>query len=396
MAANGHIYETYARPEIRLVRGEGVRVFAEDGAEYLDCMSGVAVNSLGHAHPHLVAALTEQAGRLWHLSNVFVIPGQEQLAKRLCDASFADRVFFTNSGTEAIECAIKTARRYHYAAGAPQRNEIITFEGAFHGRTLAAISAGGQEKYLEGFAPRMPGFRQVPFADHEALLNAVNDTTAAILVEPIQGEGGIRVASPHWLRQLRQLCTERGVLLIYDEIQCGIGRTGKLFAYEWPDAPPDIMAIAKGIGGGFPLGACLATEEAAAGMTVGTHGTTFGGNPLAMAVGNAVLDIVLADGFLDHVRQMGKLLRQQLAEIADAFPGHIETIRGDGLMQGIKMKTPNSEAVAAMRQERLLTVAAGDNVVRVMPPLIIGVEDLRDMRDRMHRAFAGLRSPASH
>jgi acetylornithine/N-succinyldiaminopimelate aminotransferase len=395
MKANGHIFGTYARADIRLVRGEGVRLFADDGTEYLDCMSGVAVNSLGHAHPHLVAALTEQANRLWHLSNVFVIPGQEELAKRLCEASFADRVFFTNSGVEAIECAIKTARRYHYVKGNPQRNEIITFEGAFHGRTLAAISAGGQEKYLEGFGPRTPGFRQVPFADHEALLEAVGETTAAILVEPVQGEGGIRVAPPHWLRQLRQLCSERGILLIYDEIQCGIGRTGRLFAYEWPDAPPDIMAIAKGIGGGFPLGACLATEDAASGMTVGMHGTTFGGNPLAMAVGNAVLDIVLGDGFLEHVRDMGKLLRQQLAEIADAHPGHVETIRGEGLMQGIKMRTPNTEAIVAMRKERLLTVGAGDNFVRVMPPLIVGAEDLRDMRDRMHRALAGLPAAAA-
>jgi acetylornithine/N-succinyldiaminopimelate aminotransferase len=390
MAANGHIFSTFARADTKFVRGEGVRLYAEDGTEFLDCMSGIAVNSLGHAHPHLVEALAGQASQLWHLSNVFEIPGQERLARRLCEASFADRVFFTNSGTEAIECAIKTARRYHFSLGAPQRNRIITFEGAFHGRTLAAIAAGGQEKYLEGFEPRVPGFRQLPFGDHEAVLAAVDDQTAAILVEPIQGEGGIRAASHQWLRQLRQLCTERGVLLIYDEVQCGIGRTGKFFAHEWAGAAPDILAVAKGLGGGFPVGACLATEAAASGMTLGTHGTTFGGNPLAMAVGNAVLDVVLGEGFLDHVSEMGKVLRQQLAEIADAFPRHVEAIRGDGLMQGIKMKTPNTDAVAAMRGERLLTVTAGENVIRVMPPLIVNADDLRDMRERMHRAYAKL------
>ncbi len=394
MGANGHIFSTFARAETRFVRGEGVHLYAEDGTEYLDCMAGIAVNSLGHAHPHLVAALSEQAGRLWHLSNVYEIPGQERLVQRLCAASFADSVFFTNSGTEAIECAIKTARRYHFVNGAPQRNQIITFEGAFHGRSLAAISAGGQEKYLEGFAPRMPGFLQAPFADHDALLKLIGDDTAAIMVEPIQGEGGIRAAPPQWLRRLRQLCDERGILLIYDEVQCGIGRTGKLFAYEWSGAAPDIMALAKGLGGGFPVGACLATEAAAAGMTLGTHGTTFGGNPLAMAVANAVLDVVLSDGFLDHVAEMGKLLRQQLAEIADAFPRHVEAIRGEGLMQGIKMKSPSSDAVAAMRKERLLTIAAGDNVIRVMPPLIVTDADLREMRDRMQRAFAGLANGA--
>jgi acetylornithine/N-succinyldiaminopimelate aminotransferase len=385
-----HVFSTYAQPEQVFVRGEGVRLFDESGRDYVDCTSGIAVNALGHAHPHLVAALREQAGKLWHTSNIFRIPDQDRLADRLCAASFADRVFFGNSGAEAIECAIKTARRYHYSRGEPQRVDIITFEGAFHGRTLAAINAGGQAKYLEGFGPRLPGFVHLPFGDHEALKAAVGPTTAAILIEPIQGEGGIRAVPPQCLRGLRKLCDETGVLLIYDEIQTGMGRTGRLFAHEWADAAPDIMALAKGLGGGFPVGACLATEAAASGMTVGTHGTTFGGNPLAMAVGNAVLDVMLADGFLEHVRDMGKLLRQHLAELVDNHSSHLEGVRGEGLLMGLKARIPNTEIIAAMRAEGVLTVGAGDNVIRVLPPLVVEAADLRDMRARMDKALAGL------
>jgi acetylornithine/N-succinyldiaminopimelate aminotransferase len=390
MQASHHVYATYSRPDVVFERGEGVRLFDSAGRDYIDCASGVAVCSLGHAHPHLVRALTEQAGKLWHTSNVFRIPGQERLADRLCAATFADRVFFTNSGAEAIECAIKTARRYHYSRGNPQRNEIVTFSGAFHGRTLAAIAAGGQEKYLEGFEPRMPGFVHLPFGDHEALQKAVNERTAGILVEPIQGEGGIRPVPPQCLRGLRELCDRHGILLIYDEVQTGLGRTGKLFAHEWSGAAPDIMASAKGLGGGFPVGACLATEAAASGMTVGAHGSTYGGNPLAMAVANAVLDVVLADGFLESVRESGKLLRQVLAGIADGHARFVESIRGEGLLMGMKMRTPNAEAIAALRQAGVLTVAAGDNVIRVMPPLIVEAADLRELGHRMDAGFAAL------
>lgn len=394
MSTTNHVYATYTRPDVVFERGEGVRLFDANGRDYIDCASGVAVSSLGHAHPHLVRALAEQAGKLWHVSNVFRIPGQERLADRLCAATFADRVFFTNSGTEAIECAIKTARRCHYSQGNPQRNEIVTFSGAFHGRTLAAIAAGGQEKYLEGFEPRMPGFIQVPFGDHKALEAAIGERTAAILIEPIQGEGGVRPVPPQCLRGLRELCDRHGILLIYDEVQCGLGRTGKLFAHEWSGATPDIMASAKGLGGGFPVGACLATEAAAAGMTVGAHGSTYGGNPLAMAVANAVLDVVLGDGFLEQVREAGKLLRQQLAGIADGYPQFVEGVRGEGLLMGMKMRTPNGEAIAALRQAGVLTVAAGDNVIRVMPPLVIGADELRQMGHRMEAGFAQLAKSA--
>ena len=386
-----HIFATYAQPEIEFERGEGVRLFDVTGADYIDCTSGIAVNALGHAHPHLVDALREQAGKLWHTSNIFRIKGQDRLADRLCEATFADRVFFTNSGAEAVECAIKTARRYHYSKGHPERINIITFEGAFHGRTLATIAAGGQAKYLEGFGPKAPGFIQVPFGDHEALKAAIDNETAAILIEPIQGEGGIRPVPPQCLRGLRELCDQNGILLIYDEIQTGMGRTGKLFAHEWSGASPDILAAAKGLGGGFPVGACLATEDAASGMTVGTHGTTFGGNPLAMAVGNAVLDVILADGFLDHVKEMGKVLRQQLAGLVDSYPDLLEAVRGDGLLQGIKARVPNTEVIAALRSERLLAVGAGDNVIRFAPPLIITAEELREAFERADKALSKMR-----
>ncbi len=383
---------TYARADVAFERGEGAYLFDGNGNRYLDFGAGVAVNALGHAHPHLVAALTEQAGRLWHTSNLYRVPGQEKLARRLIEATFADTVFFTNSGVEAIECAIKTARRYHFANGAPERFRIVTFEGAFHGRTLAAIAAGGQAKYLEGFGPKVEGFDQVPLGDEKALLAAVSDATAALLIEPIQGEGGLRPVAPEFLRMLRRLCDERGMLLIFDEIQTGIGRTGKLFAHEWAAVEPDIMAIAKGIGGGFPVGACLATAEAAKGMTTGTHGTTFGGNPLAMAVGNAVLDVVLAPGFLEHVRDVANYARQQLARLVAEHPNVFEDVRGEGLMLGVKMRVPNTEFVSELLKRRMLAVGAGDNVVRLLPPLIIEETQVREALSILSDAAAAFES----
>lgn len=386
MADATPLYDTYARAPLRFERGEGVWLIAEDGTRYLDFAAGVAVNSLGHAHPHLVSALKEQAEKVWHLSNLYEVPGQESLSRRLTDATFADKVFFTNSGAEALECAIKTARRYHFAKGQPEKFHIITFEGAFHGRTLATIAAGGQAKYLEGFGPKAPGFYQVPFNDMTALKAAITEETAAILIEPIQGEGGIRTVSKEFLQELRALCDEYGLLLILDEVQCGIGRTGKLFAYEWAGITPDIMAVAKGIGGGFPLGACLATADAASGMVAGTHGSTYGGNPLAMAVGNAVLDVVLADDFLQHVRDVSLVFRQGLASLADRFPDVIEQVRGEGLMLGIKAKVPSADLLKAIRAERLLAVPAGENVIRLLPPLVTTADEAREGLARLERA----------
>ncbi|PYE86396.1 aspartate aminotransferase family protein [Phyllobacterium leguminum] len=380
------LYDTFNRAALRFERGEGVWLFTDKGERYLDFAAGVAVNSLGHSHPHLVNALTSQAEKLWHVSNLYEIPGQEKLGKRLVDATFADKVFFTNSGAEAIECAIKTARRYHYVNGHPERYRIVTFEGAFHGRTLATIAAGGQAKYLEGFGPKVEGFDQVPFGDEKALKAAITPETAAILIEPVQGEGGLRVASEDSLRSLRKLCDENGLLLILDEVQSGVGRTGKLFAHEWAGITPDIVAIAKGIGGGFPMGACLATAEAAKGMTSGVHGTTFGGNPLAMAVGNAVLDLILADGFLEHVRDISLLFKQGLASIADRYPDVVAEVRGRGLLTGIKCVVPNTEFVQALHDEHLLSVAAGDNAVRLLPPLIITEDEARQGLARIEAA----------
>jgi acetylornithine/N-succinyldiaminopimelate aminotransferase len=380
------LYDTYARAPLRFERGEGVWLIAEDGTRYLDFAAGVAVNSLGHAHPHLVSALKEQADKVWHLSNLYEVPGQESLSRRLTEATFADKVFFTNSGAEALECAIKTARRYHFSKGQPEKFHIITFEGAFHGRTLATIAAGGQAKYLEGFGPKAPGFYQVPFGDMAALKAAISEETAAILIEPIQGEGGIRTVPKEFMQELRSLCDEYGLLLILDEVQSGVGRTGKLFAHEWAGVTPDIMAVAKGIGGGFPLGACLATGEAASGMVVGTHGSTYGGNPLAMAVGNAVLDVILADDFLQHVRDVSLVFRQGLASLADRFPDVIEEIRGEGLMLGIKAKVPSADLLKAIRAERLLAVPAGENVIRLLPPLVTTAEEAREGLARLERA----------
>jgi acetylornithine/N-succinyldiaminopimelate aminotransferase len=381
---------TYARAEVSFERGEGPWLIGRGGERYLDFGAGIAVNALGHAHPHLVEALTQQAGKLWHTSNLYRIPEGEHLAQRLVDATFADVVFFANSGAEANEAAIKMARKHHAANDQPERFRIVTFEGAFHGRTLATIAAGGQKKYLEGFGPKVEGFDQVPFGDHEALHAAITPETAAILIEPIQGEGGIRPVPRQCLRGLRELCDEHGLLLVFDEIQTGVGRTGKLFAYEWSGITPDIMSVAKGIGGGFPLGACLATADAATGMTVGSHGTTFGGNPLAMAVGNAVLDVVLAPGFLDHVRRVGLLLKQRLAEIKDRHPAVIAEIRGEGLMIGLRTHVANTDLIDAARREKLILIGAGDNVARLLPPLIITESDVAEAMSRLEAACAAL------
>jgi acetylornithine/N-succinyldiaminopimelate aminotransferase len=381
-----HLLPTYARADVAFVRGGGAYLFDEHGKRYLDFGAGVAVNALGHAHPHLVEALREQAGKLWHTSNLYRVPGQEKLARRLIEATFADTVFFTNSGVEAIEASIKTARRYHFANGAAERFRIITFEGAFHGRTLAAIAAGGQAKYLEGFGPKVEGFDQVPFGDEKALLAAVSVATAALLIEPIQGEGGLRPVPPEFLRLLRRLCDGSGMLLIFDEIQTGIGRTGKLFAHEWAGVEPDIMAIAKGIGGGFPMGACLATAEAAKGMTTGTHGTTFGGNLLAMAVGNAVLDAVLAPEFLEQVQRVGNYAKQQFSSLIAEHPSVFEDLRGEGLMLGLKMRVPNAEFIDTLRAHGMLAIAAGDNVVRLLPPLIIEENQVREAMEKLSAA----------
>ncbi|QFR34342.1 aspartate aminotransferase family protein [Ancylobacter sp. TS-1] len=393
------ILPTYNRVDLVFERGEGAWLFTRDGQRYLDFTAGIAVNVLGHAHPHLVAALTEQAGKLWHLSNLFRIEGGERLAARLVAATFADTMFFTNSGAEALECAIKMARKYHSANGQPERARIITFEGAFHGRTLATIAAGGNPKYLEGFGPAMPGFDQVPFGDFEAVKAALTPETGAILIEPVQGEGGVRTAPWAFLRALRALCDEHGLLLILDEVQCGVGRTGKFFAHEWAGITPDIMAVAKGIGGGFPVGACLATEEAARGMTAGTHGSTYGGNPLAMSVANAVLDVVLADGFLDAVLANATRLRQRLAELKDRHPAVIAEVRGEGLLLGLRTLVPNTELIAAMREEHMLAPAAADNVVRLLPPLTIGAAEIDAAFDKLDAACTriedGLRAGAA-
>ena len=389
-AVTSHLLPTYSRVDLAFERGEGVWLVATNGERYLDFTSGVAVNALGHAHPHLVQALTEQAQKLWHVSNLYRIPEGEKLADRLCAATFADTVFFQNSGAEAIECAIKMARKYQSASGKPERYRIVTFEGAFHGRTLAALAATGNKKYLDGFGPPMPGFDQVPFNDLGAVKKAIGPETAAILIEPVMGEGGVRVVPPEFLRALRKLCDDNGLLLIFDEIQTGIGRTGDLFAYQHTGVAPDIMTIAKALGGGFPVGACLATTEASKGMTAGTHGSTFGGNPLAMAVGNAVMDVVTAKGFLDNVKNSALLFRQKLAELKDRHSSVLAEVRGDGLLMGLRMVPPAAEMVDELRAEKMITVAAGDNVVRLLPPLIINEAEIAEAVARIDRACTRL------
>lgn len=391
------LYDTYNRAALRFERGEGVWLITEDGDRYMDFAAGIAVNSLGHAHPHLVGELKAQADKVWHLSNVYEIPGQEKLAQRLVDATFADKVFFTNSGAEALECAIKTTRRYHYVNGHPERFRIVTFEGAFHGRTYAAINAGGNEKYLEGFGPRMEGFDQVTLTgdvakDLAAVKALTGPATAAILIEPLQGESGVRVIAPEFLRAVRKLCDQTGTLLVLDEIQTGVGRTGRLFAHEWIGITPDIMTVAKAIGGGFPLGAVLATADAANGMTVGTHGTTYGGNPLAMAVGNEALDMVLEPGFLDHVNRIAGFMAQQLGALVAGHPAIFSGLRGQGLMLGLTMKVPNTDFINAAREAGVIVLPAGDNVVRLLPALTISEDEVREGMAAMDRAAAALES----
>jgi len=385
-----HLLPTYARVDLAFERGEGAWLITADGERYLDFTSGVAVNALGHAHPYLVSALEAQAKKVWHVSNLYRIPEGEKLAERLCEATFADTVFFQNSGAEAIECSIKMARKYQSANGKPERYRIITFEGAFHGRTLAALAATGNKKYLDGFGPPVDGFDQVPYGDLEAVKKAIGPQTGAILVEPIQGEGGVRVPPSTFLRGLRTLCDQHGLLLIFDEIQTGFARTGDLFVYQRAGVTPDIMPVAKALGGGFPVGACLATAEAGKGMTAGTHGSTFGGNPLAMAVGNAVLDVMLAPGFIEHVREMSLKLKQRLAEIRDRHASVVAEVRGEGLLMGLRMVPPAAAMVDELRAEKVLAPTAGDNVVRLLPPLIAGEEEISYAIDAIDRACTRL------
>ncbi len=378
----------YPRCDVRPVKGEGVYLIGEGGERYLDFASGIAVNLLGHSHPHLIGAIQKQAATLMHVSNLYGSPQGEELARRLTELTFADTVFFTNSGAEAVECAIKTARRYHHAKGNPHKNELITFTNAFHGRTMATISATDQLKLRDGFAPLLEGFTVVAFDDLEAATAAIGPNTAGFLVEPIQGEGGIRPASRAFMHGLRTLCDEHDLMLVLDEVQCGVARTGTLYAYEQYGIVPDILASAKGIGGGFPLGCCLATEHAASGMVIGTHGSTYGGNPLAMAAGNAVLDVVSDPAFLAHVRDMGDRLRSALEQMIPNHDDLFESVRGLGLMLGVKMKVDSRAFVAFLRGRGLLTVAAGDNVIRVLPPLVIEEAHVREFVDRLSAAAA--------
>ena len=377
----------YPRCDVRPVRGEGAYLIGERGERYLDFASGIAVNALGHGHPHLVKAIAEQAATLMHVSNLYGSPQGEHFAQRLVDASFADTVFFTNSGAEAVECAIKTARRYHHVNGNPERHTLITFSNAFHGRTMGTISATNQAKMRDGFEPLLPGFAYAPFDDLEAALALIDESTAGFLVEPVQGEGGIRPASDAFLQGLRKACDAHGLLLVLDEVQCGYGRTGKLFAHELYGITPDIMAAAKGIGGGFPLGACLATEEAAKGMVIGTHGSTYGGNPLAMAAGEAVLDVILEPGFLEQVSATGDRLRASLEQLIPNHDHLFESVRGKGLMLGIKLKSDSRAFVAHARDHHgLLLVAAGDNVVRILPPLVIDDSHIAECVEKLSEA----------
>src|SRR5690242_7625962 len=388
--AASHLLPVFARVDLAFDRGEGAWLVATYGERYLDFTSGVAVNALGHAHPHLVKALQEQATKLWHMSNLFKSPDGERLASRLCEQSFADYVFFANSGAEAMECAIKLTRKHHAAKGHPERYRIITFEGAFHGRTLATLAATGSAKYLDGFGPPMDGFDQVPLGDLDAVKRAIGPHTAGILVEPVQGEGGVRTAPLSFYKALRQLCDEHGLLLVFDEVQTGMGRTGDLFAYRWVGVTPDVMSLAKALGGGFPIGAVLATAEAASGMTPGSHGSTFGGNPLAISAANAVLDVMLKPGFFDHVQKMSLLLKQKLASVVDRYPAVLSEVRGEGLLVGVKAVVPSGDLVNALRDQKLLTVGAGDNVVRFLAPLIVNESEIDHSVQCLERACVAL------
>jgi acetylornithine/N-succinyldiaminopimelate aminotransferase len=391
------LMSVYNRAEPVFARGEGVWLHTEEGETFLDCVAGIATDALGHAHPRLVAALTEQAGKLWHVSNVFQIPGQVRLAERICAASFGDRVFFTNSGAEAVEAALKTARRYHFAAGAPERIDIIGFTGSFHGRTYATINASGNPSYLEGFGPRLPGYVQLPIDDEAALAEAIaRPTTAAVIVEPVQGEGGARALSKEWLQALRRMCTEHGVLLIFDEVQSGMGRTGKLFAHQWfDDATPDIMAIAKALGCGFPVGACVATAEAARGMVVGVHGSTFGGNPLAMAVAEVAFDEIAKPETLANAEAIGRRLAEGLAAIAKEHPSVVVDIRGKGMLIGVKLVVNNREFMAAARKQKLLVAGGGENCVRMLPSLLMTAEEADLALDRFAATVRGFAETAA-
>jgi acetylornithine/N-succinyldiaminopimelate aminotransferase len=384
----------YSRGDLAFEHGEGVRLYATNGEVYLDCVAGIAVNGLGHCHPRLVQAVNDQAKKLWHVSNIYRIPEQEALADRLCEATFADQVFFTNSGTEAVELALKIARKFHAARGAPERIDVITFEGAFHGRSYAAVNAGGNPAYLDGFGPRLPGYINLPFGDMEALKAAVGPTTAAIMLEPVQGEGGARVFSDEHLRTIRRLCDEQGALLIYDEIQCGMGRTGKLFAYEWSGVAPDVMTVAKALGGGFPVGACLASHHAASCMTFGTHGSTYGGNPLAMAVGLAAFDEIAKPELLEHVRQLTGYFGQQLAGLKDRYPDVIEEIRGRGLLIGVKLIPNNRAFMALAREQKLLIAGGGENCIRLLPALIMTLQEASEALQKFEAACEAARSQA--
>jgi acetylornithine/N-succinyldiaminopimelate aminotransferase len=384
----------YPRSPVRPVRGEGVYLYGENGERYLDFAAGIAVNLLGHGHPYLTKAIQEQAATLMHVSNLYGSPQGEAFARRLVDLTFADTVFFTNSGAEAVECAIKTARRYHFAKGSPEKRNLITFSNAFHGRTMATISATDQAKLRDGFAPLLTGFTVVEFNDLDAALAAIDENTAGFLLEPIQGEGGIRPATHEFLAGLRAAADEHDLMLVFDEVQCGVARTGTLYAYQQYGVEPDIMATAKGIGGGFPMGACLATEKAAAGMVFGTHGSTFGGNPLAMAAGQAVFDVVANDEFLAEVRMKGERLRSALEQMIPNHDRLFDSVRGVGLMLGIKMKTDSRAFVNYLRTKGLLTVSAGDNVMRVLPPLVIEEEHIREFVDTLSAAAADYEVPA--
>ncbi len=394
MPKNDHIYNCYAPPPEEFVRGEGVYLYTEDGDKYLDFIAGIAVNGLGHNHPALVGALKQQAGQLWHLSNMFKVKGQVELAEKYCADSFADKVFFTNSGAEAVECAMKTARRCQYVEGHEERYEIITCKGAFHGRTFATINAGGNPKYLEGFGPALPGFINVEFGDMEAIKAAMSEKTAAILVEPVQGEGGVRALPVQFLKDVRALCDEHGLLLIYDEVQSGAGRTGKLFAHQWADgeADPDIMAIAKGMGGGFPMGACLATERAAEGMVVGTHGSTYGGGPLAMSVASAVFDELTNPDLMANVNKTANFMTQQFERLKQDHPDVVEDVRGKGLLIGMKLKKKAIDVRNLARAQKLLVGNAGDNVLRMAPPLIISEDNVREAVAVLDKVFSEAKS----